>query len=62
MKLKLQIGPDLTGQLAYAEMRFVDGRAGGHLSISGVFGMTRSAGAPTSRRCPGKISYVLFLL
>ncbi|MFW6091942.1 MAG: ATP-binding protein [Actinomycetota bacterium] len=50
MAEKLPIGLDLTGQPVYADMRFVDGRAGGHASISGVSGVAT------------KTSYALFLL
>jgi uncharacterized protein len=50
MTAKLPIGLDLTGQPVYADMRFVDGRAGGHVSISGVSGVAT------------KTSYALFLL
>ena len=50
MTAKLPIGLDLTGRPVYADMRFVDGRAGGHVSISGVSGVAT------------KTSYALFLL
>lgn len=50
MTARLPIGLDLTGQPVYADMRFVDGRAGGHVSISGVSGVAT------------KTSYALFLL
>jgi uncharacterized protein len=50
MTQKLPIGLDLTGQPVYADMRFIDGRAGGHVSISGVSGVAT------------KTSYALFLL
>ena len=47
---KLPIGLDLGGSPVYADMRFVDGRAGGHVSISGISGVAT------------KTSYALFLL
>lgn len=50
MAARLPVGVDLTGQPVYADMRFVDGRAGGHVSISGVSGVAT------------KTSYALFLL
>lgn len=50
MTARLPIGLDLTGQPVYADMRFVDGRAGAHVSISGVSGVAT------------KTSYALFLL
>jgi DNA helicase HerA-like ATPase len=50
MTARLPIGTDLTGQPVYADMRFVDGRAGGHVSISGISGVAT------------KTSYALFLL
>jgi hypothetical protein len=50
MTARLPIGLDLTGQPVYADMRFVDGRVGGHVSISGVSGVAT------------KTSYALFLL
>ena len=50
MTAKLPIGLDLSGQPVHADMRFVDGRAGGHVSISGVSGVAT------------KTSYALFLL
>ena len=50
MQQKLPVGLDLTGKPVYADMRFVDGRAGGHVSISGVSGVAT------------KTSYALFLL
>jgi hypothetical protein len=50
MTQKLPVGLDLTGQPVYADMRFIDGRAGGHVSISGVSGVAT------------KTSYALFLL
>ena len=34
---KLPVGLDLGGAPVYADMRFVDGRSGGHVSISGIF-------------------------
>lgn len=50
MESKLPIGLDLTGQPVYADMRFIDGRAGAHVSISGISGVAT------------KTSYALFLL
>ncbi|MDQ3293886.1 MAG: ATP-binding protein, partial [Actinomycetota bacterium] len=50
MEEKLPIGLDLSGQPVHADMRFVDGRAGGHVSISGISGVAT------------KTSYALFLL
>lgn len=50
MSALLPVGLDLTGQPVYADMRFVDGRAGGHMSISGISGVAT------------KTSYALFLL
>lgn len=50
MEQMLPIGLDLTGQPVHADMRFVDGRAGGHVSISGISGVAT------------KTSYALFLL
>jgi hypothetical protein len=50
MEQQLPIGLDLTGQPVHADMRFVDGRAGGHVSISGISGVAT------------KTSYALFLL
>lgn len=50
MELKLPVGLDLTGQPVHADMRFIDGRAGGHVSISGISGVAT------------KTSYALFLL
>ena len=47
---KLPIGLDLGGVPVYADMRFVDGRAGAHVSISGISGVGT------------KTSYALFLL
>ena len=47
---KLPLGLDATGSPVYADMRFVDGRAGGHVSISGISGVAT------------KTSYALFLL
>lgn len=47
---KLPLGLDLTGEPVYADMRFVDGRAGAHVSISGISGVAT------------KTSYALFLL
>jgi DNA helicase HerA-like ATPase len=50
MESRLPIGLDLTGQPVYADMRFIDGRAGAHVSISGISGVAT------------KTSYALFLL
>ena len=47
---KLPVGLDLGGEPVHADMRFVDGRAGGHVSISGISGVAT------------KTSYALFLL
>ena len=47
---KLPLGLDLGGEPVYADMRFVDGRSGGHVSISGISGVAT------------KTSYALFLL
>ena len=47
---KLPLGLDLGGEPVYADMRFVDGRAGAHVSISGISGVAT------------KTSYALFLL
>ena len=47
---KLPVGLDLGGSPVYADMRFVDGRSGGHMSISGISGVAT------------KTSYALFLL
>ena len=47
---KLPLGLDLGGAPVYADMRFVDGRSGGHVSISGISGVAT------------KTSYALFLL
>ena len=47
---KLPVGLDLGGDPVYADMRFVDGRSGGHVSISGISGVAT------------KTSYALFLL
>ena len=47
---KLPLGLDATGAPVYADMRFVDGRSGGHVSISGISGVAT------------KTSYALFLL
>ena len=47
---KLPVGLDLAGAPVYADMRFVDGRSGGHVSISGISGVAT------------KTSYALFLL
>ena len=47
---KLPVGLDLGGVPVYADMRFVDGRSGGHVSILGISGVAT------------KTSYALFLL
>ena len=47
---KLPLGLDLNDEPVYADMRFVDGRAGAHVSISGISGVAT------------KTSYALFLL
>ena len=47
---RLPVGLDLGGAPVYADMRFVDGRSGGHVSISGISGVAT------------KTSYALFLL
>ena len=47
---KLPVGLDLGGAPVYADVRFVDGRSGGHVSISGISGVAT------------KTSYALFLL
>ena len=47
---KLPLGLDLGGAPVYADMRFVDGRSGGHVSVSGISGVAT------------KTSYALFLL
>ena len=46
----LPVGLDLGGKPVHADMRFVDGRSGGHVSISGISGVAT------------KTSYALFLL
>ena len=46
----LPVGLDLGGSPVHADMRFVDGRSGGHVSISGISGVAT------------KTSYALFLL
>ncbi len=46
----LPVGLDMSGQPVHADMRFVDGRSGGHLSISGISGVAT------------KTSYALFIL
>lgn len=46
----LPVGLDLTGQPVHADMRFVNGKSGGHVSISGISGVAT------------KTSYALFLL
>jgi uncharacterized protein len=50
MDQKLPIGLDLSNQVVHADMKFVDGRSGGHVSISGISGVAT------------KTSYALFLL
>ena len=47
---KLALGLDACGSPVHADMRFVDGRSGGHVSISGISGVAT------------KTSYALFLL
>ncbi len=47
---KLPLGLDLAGAPVYADMRFIDGRSGGHVSISGISGVAT------------KTSYALFLI
>ena len=47
---KLALGLDAGGSPVHADMRFVDGRSGGHVSISGISGVAT------------KTSYALFLL
>ena len=47
---KLPLGLDLSDKPVYADMRFVDGRAGAHVSVSGISGVAT------------KTSYALFLL
>lgn len=47
---RLPVGLDLGGEPVHADMRFVDGRSGGHVSISGISGVAT------------KTSYALFLL
>ena len=46
----LPLGLDLTGQPVHADMRFINGKSGGHVSISGISGVAT------------KTSYALFLL
>ena len=46
----LPVGLDMGGSPVHADMRFVDGRSGGHVSISGISGVAT------------KTSYALFLL
>ena len=50
MDQRLALGLDLTGLPVFADMRFVDGRSGGHVSISGISGVAT------------KTSYALFLI
>ena len=47
---KLPAGLDMGGEPVYADMRFVDGRSGGHFSISGISGVAT------------KTSYALYIL
>ncbi len=47
---KLPAGLDMAGEPVYADMRFVDGRSGGHFSISGISGVAT------------KTSYALYVL
>lgn len=47
---KLPLGLDFAGSPVYADMRFIDGRSGGHVSISGISGVAT------------KTSYALFLI
>ena len=47
---KLPVGVDMGGEPVYADMRFVDGRSGGHFSISGISGVAT------------KTSYALYIL
>ena len=47
---KLPVGLDMGGEPVYADMRFVDGRSGGHFSISGISGVAT------------KTSYALYIL
>ena len=47
---KLPAGLDMVGRPVYADMRFVDGRSGGHFSISGISGVAT------------KTSYALYIL
>ena len=47
---KLPVGLDMAGEPVYADMRFVDGRSGGHFSISGISGVAT------------KTSYALYIL
>ena len=47
---KLPVGLDMGGEPVHADMRFVDGRSGGHFSISGISGVAT------------KTSYALFIL
>ncbi len=49
-KGKLPVGLDMGGDPVYADMRFVDGRSGGHFSISGISGVAT------------KTSYALYVL
>ncbi len=47
---KLPVGLDMGGEPVFADMRFVDGRSGGHFSISGISGVAT------------KTSYALYIL
>ena len=47
---KLPVGLDMGGEPVYADMRFVDGRSGGHFSVSGISGVAT------------KTSYALYVL
>ncbi len=47
---KLPVGLDMGGEPVFADMRFVDGRSGGHFSISGISGVAT------------KTSYALYVL
>ena len=47
---KLPVGVDMGDEPVYADMRFVDGRSGGHFSISGISGVAT------------KTSYALYVL
>lgn len=47
---KLPVGLDMGGEPVFADMRFVDGRSGGHFSVSGISGVAT------------KTSYALYIL